>query len=106
MNAVRSSTGWSRRPLGEDWHAGATRSRVFRSGQAPARICSNVARAYSERRAVAESGGQWCLGTSWARILSSSTVTPRPERDVEVAVAQGGVPGRPPAGRRAAGRAA
>ena len=29
-------------------------------------------------RAVAESGGQWCLGSSWARSLCSSTVTPRP----------------------------
>ena len=43
MNAVRSSTGWSRRPLGEDGHAGATRSRVFRSGQSPDRICSGGA---------------------------------------------------------------
>ena len=44
MNAVRSSIGWSRRPLGEDWDAGATRRRVFRNGQAPARNCSKVAR--------------------------------------------------------------
>ena len=45
MSAVRSSTGWSRRPLGEDRHAVVTRSRVFRSAQVPARICSKVTRA-------------------------------------------------------------
>ena len=29
-------------------------------------------------RRLPSPGGQWCLGSSWARIFGSSTVTPRP----------------------------